>query len=214
VAWLVAGAAVTAGVVLLTDSGLAAFLVPFMSGVALLWVTRAVALVGLARRDFRMARTPPDRAWVVLLHDPTPRMVRPLLGVWHEEPVVREGVFPRPDLVFRCDDGLDDLLSHQGSVEVHEAWVDTSGRGTSGVRWVAADAGVALPHRRSFLGRWFFSSLTRAERPGPAAPLTTARPAPHGGSGTPASGGSALPVRVAGRVVALGVLAVVAVLLE
>ena len=105
-------------------------------------------------------------------------MIRPLLGVWTEEPVVRGSVFPRPDVVFRCDDDLDDLLSHQGDVAVHEAWVDTSGRGIRGARWVAADAGVALPHRRALLGRWFFSSLTRAERPGVAepAPLGAARP--------------------------------------
>ena len=214
VAWLVAGAAVTGGVLLLTDSGLAAFMVPFMSAAVLLWVTRSVALVGLARRDFRVARTPPERAWVVLLHDPTPRMVRPLLGVWREEPVVREGAFPRPDLVFRCDDELDDLLSHQGGVEVHEAWVDTSGRGMSGARWVAADAGVALPHRRALLGRWFFSSLTRAERPGPARGLSTARPTPAApGGATPASG-PGLVVKVAGRVVALVVLAGVCAVIE
>lgn len=165
-AWLVAGAAVAGAAALLTDSGPAVFMVLFLTGAILLWVGRAAWSVGLARRDFRAARTPPGRAWVVLLHDPTPRMIRPLLGVWTEEPVVRASVYPQPDVVFRCDDDLDDLLSHQGEVAVHEAWVDTSGRGIRGARWVAADAGVALPHRRAFLGRWFFSSLTRAERPG------------------------------------------------
>ena len=165
VAWLVAGAAVAGAAALLTDSGPAVFMVLFLTGAVLLWVGRAAWSVGLARRDFRAARTAPERAWVVLLHDPTPRMIRPLLGVWAEEPVVRRSVFPRPDVVFRCDDDLDDLLSHQGEVAVHEAWVDTSRRGIRGARWVAADAGVALPHRRALLGRWFFSSLTRAERP-------------------------------------------------
>ena len=125
-AWLVAGGAVAGAAALLTDSGPAVFMVLFLTGAILLWVGRAAWSVGLARRDFRAARTPPERAWVVLLHDPTPRMIRPLLGVWTEEPVVRASVFPRPDVVFRCDDDLDDLLSHQGEVAVHEAWVDTS----------------------------------------------------------------------------------------
>ena len=175
-------------------------MVPFMSVALLLWVSRAAVSVGLARRDFRLARTPPVRAWVVLLNDPTPRMIRPLLGVWSEEPVVRESAFPRPELVFRCDDDLDDLLSHQGGVEVHEAWVDTSARGMRGARWVAADGGVALPHRRAFLGRWFFSSLTRAERPGPARPLHTAQPdpaAPRGPEAAPSPGLPALARKVA-----------------
>ena len=96
VAWLVAGAVVAGAAALLTDSGPALFMVLFMTGAVLLWVGRAAWSVGLARRDFRAARTAPERAWVVLLHDPTPRMIRPLLGVWAEEPVVRSSVFPAP----------------------------------------------------------------------------------------------------------------------
>jgi hypothetical protein len=216
VAWLVAAAAVIGAVVLLTDSSLARFMVPFLAGAALVWVTRAVALVWRARRDFRLARTPPERAWVVLLDDPTPRMIRPLLGVWSEEPVVRGGVFPKPDLVFRCDDHLDDLLSRQGAVEVHEAWVDTSGRGMRGARWVTADAGVALPHRRAFLGRAFFSSFTRSERPGPARPLESARPEPHAprDPSAPHPGGPRLVTRVLWRALALAGIALVSVVLE
>ena len=147
---------------------------------------------------------------MVLLDDPTPRMIRPLLGVWSEEPVVEGSVFPKPDLVFRCDDDLDDLLSHQGGVEVHEAWVDTSGRGMRGARWVAADAGGVLPHRRAVLGRWYFSSMTRAERPGPAQPLRSARPDPAAPrhASTPAPGGPGLLVKVAWRVAAMAVAAV------
>ena len=215
-AWLVAGGAVAGAAGLLTDSGPAVFMVLFMTGVILLWVVRAAWSVGLARRDFRAARTAPERAWVVLLHDPTPRMIRPLLGMWTEEPVVRGSVFPRPDVVFRCDDDLDDLLSHQGDVAVHEAWVDTSGRGIRGARWVAADAGVALPHRRAFLGRWFFSSLTRAERPGVPSPLRSARPGPDAtrdASAHPAPGGPGLVSRLLWRVGALAALAVAVQLL-
>ncbi len=215
-AWLVAGAAVAGAAALLTDSGPAVFMVLFLTGAILLWVGRAAWSVGLARRDFRAARTPPERAWVVLLHDPTPRMIRPLLGVWTEEPVVRASVYPQPDVVFRCDDDLDDLLSHQGEVAVHEAWVDTSGRGIRGARWVAADAGVALPHRRAFLGRWFFSSLTRAERPGAPSPLRSARPGPdvpRDASASPASRGPGLESRLLWRVGGLAALAVLVQLL-
>ena len=212
--WLVAGAVVTGAAMLLTDSGPAVFMVVFLTALVLLWVGRAAWSVGLARRDFRVARTAPERAWVVLLNDPTPRMIRPLLGVWTEEPVVRGSAFPRPDVVFRCDDDLDDLLSHQGDVAVHEAWVDTSGRGIRGARWVAADAGVALPHRRALFGRWFFSSLTRAERPGVASPLRSARPdpaAPRDASADPASAGAGMVTRLLWRV---GALATVAVALQ
>lgn len=176
-AWLVAGAAATA-TVQLTGPAAARILVPVLSAAAVVWVGRALWSTWLARRDFEAARTPAERAWVALLQDPAPRMIRPLLGVWADEPVTRSGSFPRPDLVFRCDDDLDDLLSHQGNLVVHEAWVDTSSRGFRGTRWVAADEGLVLPHRRALFGRWYFGSITRAERPDPPAPLRTARPEP------------------------------------
>ena len=216
VAWLVAGAAVTAVTVIVTDSELAVVMVLTFTVLTVLWVSRAAWSVGLGRRDFRLARTAPERAWVVLLDDPTPRMIRPLLGVWSEEPVVREGVFPQPELVFRCDDELDDLLSHQGGVEVHEAWVDTSGRGMRGARWVAADEGVALPHRRAVLGRRYFHAFTRAERPGSPVPLSSARPdpaAPRDGS-APTPAGPALVTRLLWRAGALAALAGASVLID
>jgi hypothetical protein len=44
-------------------------------------------------------------------------------------------------------------------------------------RWVAADAGVALPRRPAFLGRWYLSSLIATDRP--ARPRALTMPAPN-----------------------------------
>lgn len=85
---------------------------------------------------------------------------------------------PTPERVYRCDEELDALQSYQGDVMVHEAWVDTGPRPASKPRWVAADAGVALPHRRAVFGRWYMGSLIGGERPEPAAPLTLRPPHP------------------------------------
>jgi hypothetical protein len=141
-------------------------------------VLRRCWAVWLALRDFTKAATPPRRAFVVLLHDPAPRMLRPLLGVWPEPPVVRGGRMPKPERVYRCDDERDALECHQGDVVVHEAWVDTVPRPTSKPRWVAADAGIALPHRRALFGRWYLSSLIGGERPDGPARLTLRPPHP------------------------------------
>lgn len=136
-----------------------------IAGGAVLWVGRRLVGGWLAERDFHRAATPPRRAFVVLLSDPAPKTVRPLLAVWAERPVARNGAFPKPDHVYRADEEVDALLSHQGSVELHEAWVDTGSHSWSKPRWVAANDGIALPHRRAFLGRLYVSMLLRAERP-------------------------------------------------
>lgn len=217
VAWLVSGGVVTAAVWAVVDrDSLPGFMVPFMAVGVLLWTSRALWPLWRARRDFDAARTPPQRAWVALVHDPAPRMIRPLLGVWTEVPESRGSVFARPELVFRCDDDVDALLSHQGSVVVHEAWVDTSRHGLRGARWVAADAGIAVPHRRALFGRWYFHSLTRAERPGPPEPLRTAQPTPSAPRDPSAETGDGpgLGRRVLWRTGALALLAVVAGLFD
>ena len=121
---------------------------------------------------------------MVLLADPTPATVRPLLGIWSHPPVVRGGRMQEPEQVYRCADEHDALECHQGSVVVHEAWVDTGPRPKSKPRWIAADAGIALPHRRALvLGRWYMSSLIRGERPERPVPLS-GRP-PHPDTETP-----------------------------
>lgn len=177
-AWLVAGAGGTAASNVLDAPAIFTIAVACMGGLAIVWVLRRLSAVWLALRDFTRAATPPRRACVVLLHDPAPRMIRPLLGVWSEPPVPRAGRLPKPERVYRCDDERAALECHQGSVVVHEAWVDTGPRRRSKPRWVAADAGIALPHRRSLLGRWYMSALIGGERPEQPQPLTLQPPHP------------------------------------
>ncbi|HZB49153.1 MAG TPA: hypothetical protein VE547_08675, partial [Mycobacteriales bacterium] len=158
-AWLVAGGlAFVAWPVLGLPPGVA-FAVLALAVAVLLWVLRRLWGARLALADFDRADTPPARAYVVLLRDPAPRMIRPLLGIWSRPPEVSGGRLSRPERVYRCDEEHDRLECIQGSVEVHEAWVDTGPRPRSKPRWVAADAGVVLPHRRAVLGRWYLSSL-------------------------------------------------------
>jgi hypothetical protein len=173
-AWLLAGGIVTAGTLGLgSESGAA---VAAAMGAALaLWSVRQVAGIALARRDFNAADTPPRRAFVVLLHDPNPRAIRPLLAVWDERPHEGERL-PKPRSVWRCDDELTALETFAGSVEVHEAWIDTGRRSWSKPRWVRADDGIAVPHRRSLFGRWYVHTTLRRERPGRAHLLTLQHP--------------------------------------
>ena len=149
-----------------------------VAGGSLLWVGRRLLGAWLAERDFQRARTPPRRAFVVLLRDPAPKMVRPLLAVWSERPVAKNDAFPKPDHVYRADEEVDDLLSFQGSIELFEAWVDTGPRRWSKPRWVASNEGIALPHRRAFLGRLYVSILLRAERPDRPERLSIREPHP------------------------------------
>ena len=140
-------------------------MVVLTGGLAFIWVLRRRWATWLALRDFTKAATSPRRAFVVLLHDPAPRMIRPLLGVRSAAPMLRDGRLPMPEHVYRCDDERAALECRQGSVVVHEAWVDTGPRRRSKPRWIAADAGIALPHRRALLGRWYLSNLLSGERP-------------------------------------------------
>lgn len=128
-----------------------------------------------ARRAYDSGRRTPRVGWVTLLHDPNPRVYRPLLAIWDEEPISGPGTFPKPDRVFRADDENDALLSFQSGMTVHEAWIDgVEGRWAT-PRWVAADDGLAIPHRRALLGRWYFAAITSSER-ADAEPLTLGLP--------------------------------------
>lgn len=176
-AWLAAGGLAAAGCVLLDVPAPVAVPVLVVAGAALLWVLRQLWAVRLALADFARAATPPVRAYVVLLHDPAPRVIRPLLGIWSGPPVPSGGRLPRPERVYRCDDEHDRLECLRSAVVVHEAWLDTGSRPRSKPRWVSADAGIVLPHRRAVLGRWYLGSLLGAARPDPPVPLT--RPAPR-----------------------------------
>jgi hypothetical protein len=204
VAWLVATAVGLAACGLLEAPDPVTSVVLVTGGLAFIWVLRRLWAAWLALRDFTKAATSPRRAFVVLLHDPAPRMIRPLLGVWSTAPAPRSGRMPKPEQVYRCDDELAALECHQGSVVVHEAWVDTGPRRWTRPRWVAADAGIALPHRRSLFGRWYMSNLISGERPGPPRRLTMRQPRPGNEviveSGR---GGWSFPAALAGRLAAL-----------
>jgi len=145
---------------------------------ALVWVSRRLFGVWVALRDFETAARVPHRAYVVLLHDPSPRAAQPLLGVWSEEPLPSDSRLPRAEAVYRCDAERKALLSMQGGAVVHEAWMDTGPRARSLPRWVAADAGIALPHRRAVLGRRHLASVLGTERPARARSLTMPAPNP------------------------------------
>lgn len=179
VAWVIASVLVAVVCVALDAAEPTLFGVVAYGGLSSVWALRRLWGISLANLDFRKAATPPRRAYVVLLNDPAPRSVRPLLGIWSREPVVREGRMPKPERVYRCDGEHVALECFQGSVVVHEAWVDTAPRSWSRPRWVAADGGIALPHRRSVFGRWYLGTLIRAERPDPPEPLTIREPRPE-----------------------------------
>lgn len=208
-AWVVAAGIAVAGCLLLQAPDVATVVVGAVGGVASAWVLRRWVGAWMALRSFSTSVVPPRRAFVVLLHDPAPRIIRPLLGVWSTAPALQQGRLPRPEHVYRCDEELDGLVSYQGAAVVHEAWVDAGGRSGARPRWVAADAGVVLPHRRAWFGRWYLGRLLWGERPGRPEPLTLRQP-------TPADEGPLGPlprrsfvVAVAGRVAALGVIALV-----
>ena len=187
-------------------------MVVVISGVTLLlWSIRLRWGVGLATRDFRQAATRPNRAFVVMVKDVNPKAFRPLLGIWAVRPIAGQKL-PKPDRVYRCDDELEDLKSLAGAVVVHEAWVDTGPHSWSKPRWVAADQGIGVVHRRAFLGRLYLSILIRRDRPDAPRALTIDPPAPRMLDG-PAAAEHRLVRDVAERVVVLSLVAALAWLL-
>jgi len=149
--------------------------VGLVGAAALFWVGQRLLGVWQALNDYEKAETRPRRAYVALLNDPRARVTRPLLGVWNAQPLPK-GPLPRADAVYRCDEERTALISPQGRVIVHEAWVDTGRRAGSKPHWVVADAGLALPHRGAALGRWHLATLIKSERPARAKPLTVRAP--------------------------------------
>lgn len=144
---------------------------------ALAWVTSRLLGTRLALHDFEEALTEPRRAFAAVLRDPKPRGTRPLLALWSKEPVLAGGRLPRAEAVYRCDARRGALFSTRGAVIVHQAWVDSGPRAGSRPRWVAADAGVALPRKRAILGPRRVDAELGKERP--ARSRTLSMPAPN-----------------------------------
>src|SRR5680860_1147737 len=177
-AWAAATVTVAVGCRAAEASAADLLLIVLLGVGALVWVSRRLVGVRVALRDFETAAHVPHHAYVVLLHDPSPRVAQPLLGVWSEEPLPSDGRLPQAEAVYRCDAERKALLSMQGGAVVHEAWLETGPRARSLPRWVAADAGIALPHRRVVLGRRYLASVLGNERPARARPLTMPAPNP------------------------------------
>jgi hypothetical protein len=177
VAWAAATLAVTVGCVAFGAPGSVVLGVDFLGVAALAGVSTRLLGTRIALREFEEAHTEPHRAFVVALRDPRPRGTGPLLGVWNKEPVLAAGRLPRADAVYRCDAGRDALFSTRGAVVVHRAWVDTGQRAGSRPRWVAADAGVALPRHRAILGPQQLHTTIGTERP--PRPRSLTMPAPN-----------------------------------
>ncbi len=206
--WVLA-TAIVAAVFALAARDLLKVMVVVICGVALLlWSIRLRWGIVAAARDFRQAATRPNRAFVVLLHDVNPKAFRPLLGIWAVRPIAGQQL-PMPDRVYRCDDELDDLKSLAGAVVVHEAWVDTGPHSWSKPRWVAADRGIGVVHRRAFLGRLYLWMLIRRDRPDAPRALTIDPPAPRMLDG-PVAAEHTLVRDVAERVVVLALVAALA----
>ena len=151
----------------------------FVGVCILLWVAVQTAALWVAEREFERAATVPKRRYVVLVKDPSPHSNRPMLGMWTTEPAPQDGRLPRAEAVYLCDGERRALISSPGALVVHEAWVALGSRALSTPRWVAADAGVALPTRRAFLGWRSLGSVIEAERPARARPLTMRAPHPN-----------------------------------
>ena len=147
-AWLVAGAVITGACLTLDlpSKFMIVLGVAFFGVLPMIWVPRRLCGVWLARRAVAGAATPPRRAFVVLLDHSA--ALRPTLGIWSTPPVAGGGRIPPPEQVYLCCDQRDALLC-TGATVVYEAWVGTGARRTSKPRWVAADAGIAVPHRRT-----------------------------------------------------------------
>jgi hypothetical protein len=175
VAWLLATAVATGAAAIVFRHTAVSMVVAAFGVFLMVWSLRLKWGVTVALRDFMEAATQPARAYVVMLEDVNPRAIRALLGIWSTKPAEGQRL-PKPDRVYRCDDELEDLKRFQGDVVVHEAWVDTGPRPSSKPRWIAADEGIAVVHRRAILGRWYLSALLRNDRPGPPKPLTIAAP--------------------------------------
>ena len=169
-----------------------------LSGMPLFWPLALVVMfsafairrvwgIAIAWWDVHRVQDPPRLGYAAVIDDPAPKTWRPLLAVWRENPTTGSRL-EKPDAVYRADDETGEhLQSTSTRVIVRRAWVDTGMWQTSKPRWVGFEDGVAVPHRRAMLGRWYVHVITRkadAEngpplRHGPPEPRLHAPVAPH-----------------------------------
>ncbi len=177
--WLAWGAAtltVTVSGLAVSAPGEVLLLLDFVGVTALAWATLRLLAARVALREFEEAAAEPHVGYIVLVRDSRAPAMRPMLGVWAKEPVPTEAGLPRAQAVYRCDRRAASLVSTKGALTVHRAWLDTGPHPGARPRWVAADAGIALPQRRSLLGSWYFDTVLGSERGSRARALK--RPAP------------------------------------
>ena len=125
------------------------------------WIGILVASWDLSRGDDR-----PRRAFVGLAENPIPRMWRPLIHIWWDEPRNNRGKGPTADLCLIADDDTGRHLISDLSLQVHPAWVDTGRWKWSKPRWVALDDGtVLIPHRRATIAAIFGPGAVRKGKP-------------------------------------------------
>ena len=102
------------------------------------------------------------------------RSWRPLAAVWWRDPTRGERL-ARADAVYRADEeAADEMHADASEVVVHRAWVDTGFK----PRWIAADRGVVIPHRRALVGRWHVRILTNRATIADVVELHHAAPVP------------------------------------
>jgi hypothetical protein len=187
-----------------------------LGAVALARVCRRLLRAWFAVRDFEGVATEPRHAYVMVLADPRRRTKGPLLGVWATEPLPVDGRVPLAQSVYRCEDARSALVSASGAAVVHEAWLDAGPNARSArfsvPRWVAADAGLALPQRRVVAGPRHLAAIIGTDRPARTRPLTMPAPNPKAETATadpvraitePRSGAARLVMLFASRLAGL-----------
>ena len=142
---------------------------------AALSVRRLWGLV-VALADLRHGADRPRLGYAAVIDDPAPKTMRPLVPVWERDPTTAARL-AKPDVVYRADgDTSTHLESAATDVEVRQAWIDTGSWSGAKPRWIGFSDGVAVPHRRSFLGRWYVHRVTRKTETPPPAPLRHSAP--------------------------------------
>lgn len=174
--------------------------VVLVAGFSVLAVRRLWGL-SIAAWDVGHGQDAPKLGYAAVIDDPAPRTYRCLIAFWDDDPTGAPRL-RKPDAVYRGDpETSEDFESPSSDVTVRRVWVDTGPWRGAKPRWIGFDGGVAVPHRRSFCGRWYVHVVTKRSRVGDVVPLHQGPPAP-GVAPTRTSGRGArhsLPKMVAWR---------------